>query len=428
MTTIFALSSGRPPAGIAIIRISGAASHDALAVLTQREVPQVRQLVRRRLIDRADSSVLDDAMVVAFAAPSSATGDDLVELHLHGGVAVVAAVLGALSRLPGLMLAKPGEFTRRAFDNGKLDLSQVEGLADLIEAETELQRRQALGHVEGFLRDRVDGWRTALIETRADLEASLDFADEDDVPAGLASAARGRLTLLSAELDAAAIDATRGERIRDGLTVAITGPVNSGKSSLVNALAKRDVAIVSEHAGTTRDILEVRLDLGGAAVTLLDTAGLRLTTDPVEAEGVKRAIARAASADLVIVMGGGAARSEDLQIVGKCDLSGRSAGWDAGQVHLSTKTGEGIGTLVAWLTIWANTAVMRAEPALVTRERHRTAVVGAQVDIGNAIMASDSVLAAEYLRGATVQLDSIVGAVTNDDVLDAIFMRFCLGK
>ncbi|MGI4879823.1 MAG: tRNA uridine-5-carboxymethylaminomethyl(34) synthesis GTPase MnmE [Janthinobacterium lividum] len=427
MTTIYALSSGRPPAGIAIIRISGSGSLGALSTLTQKPVPEPRRLVRRRLID-ADGSLLDDTMVVAFPGPASATGEDMVELHCHGGRAVIAAVLGALAAYPGLELAKPGAFTRRAFDNGKLDLSQVEGLADLIDAETDQQRRQALGHAEGFLRGRVDSWRTTLIEIRADLEASLDFAEEDDVPAGITPVGHERLTALLADLDAAMIDARRGEQIRDGLTVAVTGPVNAGKSSLVNAIAQRDIAIVSEHAGTTRDVLEVRLDLGGVAVTLLDTAGLRPTSDPVEAEGVRRAIARADAADLVIVMGDGQARAGDLRITGKSDLIGRCAGWEDDVLYLSTVTRDGIDLLLDRLTSWASNMVERGEPALISRERHREAIMAARTELRSSLAAADAVLAAEHLRMTSGFLDAVIGAVTSDDVLDAIFSRFCLGK
>lgn len=400
---------------------------DALARLTRKPISAPRLLVRRRLFD-ADGSLLDDAMVVAFPGPASATGEDVVELHLHGGRAVIAAVLGTLAAIPELELAKPGEFTRRAFNNGKLDLSQVEGLADLIDAETDLQRRQALGHAEGFLRGRVDAWRTTLIETRADLEASLDFADEDDVPAGLTQIGRKRLAVLLTDFDAAMVDARRGEQIRDGLTVAVTGPVNAGKSSLVNAIARRDVAIVSEYAGTTRDVLEVRLDLSGVAVTLLDTAGLRPTNDPVEAEGVRRAIARAEAADLVIVMGDAPARVGDLRIIGKSDLLGRRADWDGDVLYLSTVTRDGIDLLLDRLNNWAAHTVERGEPALISRERHRAAIMGARIELRDSLAATDAVLVAEHLRMTNKSLDTVIGLVTTDDVLDAIFSRFCLGK
>lgn len=426
--TIFALSSGRPPAGIAVVRISGPAAFAALAALTGAPVPEARRLVRRRLIDPRDATLLDEALVVAFVGPGSSTGDDLVELHLHGGNAVVAAVLAALGALPELRLAKPGEFTRRAFDNGKLDLSQVEGLADLIDADTEAQRRHALEHAGGLLRDRVGAWRTALIEVRADLEASLDFADEDEVPTGITRAGRERLSELSAQLVQATSDATRGERLRDGVTVAVTGPVNAGKSSLVNAIAQRDVAIVTEYPGTTRDILEVRLDLGGVAVTLLDTAGLRSTTDPVEAEGIRRAIARAAAADLIIVMGGGDAGPCSLRVASKADLSHEGAGWRDGVLHVSARTRDGIDLLVDRLTEWAARIVRPGEPALIARERHRVALVAADQEIGDALRVMDSVLVAEHLRRSTAYLDGIIGVVTSEEVLDAIFGRFCLGK
>jgi tRNA modification GTPase len=425
--TIFALSSGRPPAGIAVVRVSGPVALVTLATLTGLETPPTRQFVRRRLFDPRDATLLDDTLVVVFAAPASATGDDLVELHLHGGSAVVAAVLAALGSMHGLTLAQPGEFTRRAFDNGKLDLSQVEGLADLIDAGTEAQRRQALAHAGGLLRDRVAAWRNALIEVRADVEACLDFAEEDDVPAGLSSGGRSRIESLAAQLAQANTDATRGERIRDGLTVAVTGPVNAGKSSLVNAIAQRDIAIVTEYPGTTRDIIEVRLDLGGVAVTLLDTAGLRETNDPVEAEGIRRAIASAKAADLVIVMGDPPAIAGDLRIASKSDLGG-VAGWQEDVLHLSARTRDGIDLLVDWLGAWAQRTVCIGEPGLIVRERQRMAIFAAEGELTEALGVRDAVLVAEHLRCAVAHLDGIIGTVTNDDVLAAIFGRFCIGK
>ncbi len=367
-------------------------------------------------------------MVVAFPGPASATGDDLVELHLHGGRAVVAAVLAALGALPGLELAKPGAFTRRAFDNGKLDLSQVEGLADLIDADTDAQRRQALDHAGGLLRTSVGTWRATLIAVRADIEASLDFAEADDVPAGVTPQGRERLSALATQIAAAIVDAQRGERLRDGLTVAITGPVNAGKSSLVNAIAQRDVAIVTEYPGTTRDVVEVRLDLHGVAVTLLDTAGLRETSDPVEAEGIRRAVARAATADLVIIMGDAHAAPGNLRVAGKSDLSSSDAGWHADVLHLSAKTREGVDLLVDWLSDWAATTVRPGEPSLIARERHQLALVAAENESRAALVGTDAVLVAEHLRRATTHLDTIIGVVTNEQVLNAIFGLFCLGK
>jgi len=428
VTTIFALSSGRPPAGIAVVRISGPAAFAALEALSGKASPAPRRLVRRLLIDPRDASLLDEAMVAGFTGPASSTGDDLVELHLHGGVAVVAAVIAVLGTLSGLELAKPGAFTRRAFDNGKLDLSQVEGLADLIDADTEAQRRHALDHAGGLLRERVGAWRATLIAVRADLEASLDFAEEDDVPVGIALPGRRQLDVLVAQFSEAIADASRGERLRDGLTVAVTGPVNAGKSSLVNAIAQREVAIVTKYPGTTRDVLEVRLDLAGVAVTLLDTAGLRETADPVEAEGIRRAIDRAEKADLVIVLGGASTVEGQLSVVGMADLSPGGAGWRDDVLHLSAKTRDGVDLLLDWLTAWAIRTARPGEPAVITRERQRVALAAAEAELIAGLAAHDAILAAEHLRRATTGLDAIIGVVTNDDILDAIFGRFCLGK
>ncbi len=427
-STIFALSSGRPPAGIAVVRISGPAAFATLTELTGTPIPPLRMLVLRRLVDPRDAVVLDQALVVAFAAPASATGDDLVELHLHGGSAVVTGVLGVLSAMPGLVLAKPGEFTRRAFDNGKLDLSQVEGLADLIAAGTEAQRRQALDHAGGLLRERVAHWRRTLIEVRADVEATLDFAEEDEVAYGVTAGDRTRLADLQAQLAAALADSKRGERLREGLTVAITGPVNVGKSSLINAIAQREVAIVTAFPGTTRDVLEVQLDLGGVSVMLLDTAGLRDTVDPVEAEGIRRAVVRAAAADLVLALGEAPDRGEFLRVVSKSDLSPVGGGWRDGALHLSGLTRDGVDLLVTWLTAWAEKKARPGEPAIISRERHRMAIELAIGELASALVTTDAVLAAEHLRQTTDCLDSLIGGIANDDVLDAVFARFCLGK
>lgn len=429
IATIFALSSGRLPAGIAIVRISGPRSFLALTEMTTLPLPTVRNLVRRRLIDPRDDTTLDEAMVVAFAGPASATGDDLVELHVHGGPAVLAVIFDVLRAMPELRLADPGEFTRRAFDNNKLDLAQAEGLADLIGAETESQRRQALRQAGGRLSDKVGGWRSTLIEVRADLEATLDFADEDDVPAELTPDGRARLEALVAEMALVLADAGRGERLRDGLTVALTGAANTGKSSLFNALARRDVAIVSEEPGTTRDVIEVRLDLGGSAVTLLDTAGYRETIDPVELEGLRRGRARAADADLVIAIGASCASVADLLVISKVDETKIKAGWHEDALYLSARTGEGIDELENWLANWARDTLRSAEPALITRERHRAAVASGAECITVALTVADPVLIADLLRHATVSLDTVIGRIIGaDDLLDSVFSRFCIGK
>ena len=297
--TIFALSSGRPPAAIAVVRVSGPRAGAALEKLIGR-VPEPRQATLARVRDPATGEAIDEALVLWFPAPRSETGEDTAELQLHGGHAVVAGVLDALGRIEGCRPAEAGEFTRRAFENGRLDLTAVEGLADLIAAETLAQRRQAFRQLKGLIGDRAEAWRRALIEAQALVEARIDFSDEADVPENLVDAALHAAQQLRSEIAAALADGGRGERLRDGLVIAIAGPPNAGKSTLLNRLARREAAIVSPYPGTTRDVIEVHFDLGGYPVTLLDTAGIRDSADPVEQEGVRRARVGAASADLVL--------------------------------------------------------------------------------------------------------------------------------
>jgi len=297
--TIFALSSGRGPAAIAVVRISGPAAGTALKALIGK-LPAPRAAALARVRDSVTDETIDQALALWFPGPNSETGEDVAELQLHGGRAVIAATLGALSRLPGLRPAEAGEFTRRAFENGKLDLTAVEGLADLVAAETEGQRRQALRQLQGALGNRAESWRQRLIQALALVEARIDFSDEADVPEDLVAPALAIARELEGEIAGALADGARGERLREGLTVAIAGPPNAGKSTLLNRLAKREAAIVSPYAGTTRDVIEVHLDLGGWPVTLLDTAGIRDSGDPVEMEGVRRARERAQGADLVL--------------------------------------------------------------------------------------------------------------------------------
>ncbi|HMJ43227.1 MAG TPA: tRNA uridine-5-carboxymethylaminomethyl(34) synthesis GTPase MnmE [Pseudolabrys sp.] len=296
--TIFALSSGRPPAAIAVIRISGPRAGDALRALGVK-IPEPRKAALARIRD-SDNEVIDEALALWFPAPNSETGEDTAELQLHGGRAVIAGVLDALGRVDGLRMAEPGEFTRRAFENGKLDLTAIEGLADLIGAETQGQRRQAFRQMKGLLGGRAETWRQRLIQALALVEARIDFSDEGDVPENLVGPAVAIARELAEEIGAALADGGRGERLREGLVVAIAGPPNAGKSTLLNRLAQREAAIVSPYAGTTRDVIEVHLELSGMPVTLLDTAGIRETDDPVELEGVRRARDRAAGADLVL--------------------------------------------------------------------------------------------------------------------------------
>lgn len=428
--TIFALSSGRPPSGVAVVRISGPAAGDAVRAL-MGDLPPPRRARYGALRDPADGTVLDRGLALFFPGPASATGEDVAELHLHGGRAVVAAVLRALGDLPGLRPAEAGEFTRRAFASGKMDLAEVEGLADLIAAETEAQRRQALALASGALSRRIGGWRAALVQALALVEASIDFSDEGDVPDDLVAEARAVIGPLAAEVAAAVRDADRGERVRAGLTVAIAGPPNAGKSTLLNRLAGREAAIVSPLPGTTRDVLEVHLELAGQAVLLLDTAGLRETADAVEQEGVRRALARAEAADLVLWLADDgaappAALARAIRVRTKADLGG---GVPADWIGVSAHSGAGVSALLARLEQEAE-GLAGGEPALVTRERQRLALAAASGHLARADrdFAGREELRAEELRLAARALDRVIGRVDVEDVLDALFGTFCIGK
>lgn len=418
--TIFALSSGALPSGVAVVRVSGPAALTALAALAGR-MPGPRTAALRTL--REGEQVIDRALVLAFPGPSSATGEDVAEFHVHGGRAVVGALLGALARQPGLRPAAAGEFTRRAFDNGRLDLAQAEGLADLVTAETEAQRRAALAQAGGALGARVAAWRSAIIDLMAGNAAELDFAEaEDDVAPDPAVAAK--LDGLIGELRASISDAARGRALREGLTIVVSGPPNAGKSSLVNVLTRREVAIVSPFPGTTRDAIEARLDLGGVLVTLVDTAGLREAPDPVEAEGIARARARAADADLVLALHvDGPPPTTGLAVRTKIDLVAATGG-----LAVSALTGDGIAELTAHLTAWAAATVRPDEPPVLANERHRQACVAAAEALEEARVTPDPVLRGESLRVAAAALGSIVGLVGVEDVLGTVFGRFCIGK
>lgn len=417
--TIYALSSGALPSGIAVVRVSGPGALVALQVIAG-PLPAPRTATLRTLHD--GEIVIDRALVLAFPAPASATGEDVAEFHVHGGPAVVAALLAALAQQPGLRPAAAGEFTRRAFHNGRMDLTQAEGLADLVAAETEGQRRAALVTAGGALRVQVEAWRETVLDRLAEAEAALDFSDEEDV---VSTAPSEGVAALAAAMTAAATDADRAKALRDGLTIVVAGPPNAGKSSLVNALAMRDVAIVSPHPGTTRDAIEVRLDLGGVLVTLVDTAGLREASDPVEAEGIDRARARAANADLVLSLyAEGPVPVDGVPVRTKIDL----AHHDGGGLGVSVVSGAGLDALTRWLADWARDAARPDEPPLITQERQRLAIAAAAAALHEAATEGDAVLQAESLRTAAASLGSVTGAVGVEDVLDRIFGRFCIGK
>jgi tRNA modification GTPase len=429
MDTIFALASARGKAGVAVVRMSGPAAFEAGTALAG-SLPEPRRSAVRRLT-AADGTVLDDALVLTFRAGHSFTGEDVVELHVHGSIAVIKAVLAVLGAMPGLRLAEPGEFTRRALENERLDLSQVEGLSDLIEAETEGQRRQAVRVLTGALGRAADSWRLDLIRAAALLEATIDFADED-VPVDVTPEVSELIDRVLATLRQEAAGAVAAERIRDGFEVAIAGPPNVGKSTLLNALAGREAAITSDIAGTTRDVIEVRMDLHGLPVTVLDTAGLRETADIVEGLGVQRARERAEAADLRVILvekeGDApvlAPRDDDIVAVGKADLSG------TGAFAISGRTGAGIDRLIEMIVARLETRASGVMTA--TRERHRLAI---QRAIETLDLAKEEVLAgpdradlaAEELRTAIRALDSLVGRVDVEHILDEIFATFCLGK
>lgn len=428
--TIFALSSGRLPAGVAVVRISGPEA-GAAALALSGTLPPPRVARYCALHHPASGEALDRGLVLFFPGPASATGEDVVELHLHGGRAVVAAVLRALGTLPGLRPAEAGAFTRRSHQNGKLDLAEVEGLADLIAAETEAQRRQALALASGALSGRVATWRGKLVSALALLEAGIDFSDEADVAEDVVRPALEILRAMGQEIAATLADAGRGERVRDGLIVAIAGLPNAGKSTLLNRLAGREAAIVSPIPGTTRDVLEVHLELAGHAVTLLDTAGLRETADAVEAEGVRRALSRAEAADAVLWLSETgenppAAFASAIRVRTKTDRGGPVP---EGFIGLSTATDHGLDDLVGAIAARAE-ALCGREPALVTRERQRLALERAAQHLARAMgdFGGREELRAEDVRLAVRALDETIGRVDVEHVLDALFSTFCIGK
>jgi tRNA modification GTPase len=451
-STIFALSSGRPPAAIAVVRVSGPRAGLALEKLIGR-LPEPRRAALARVRDPASGEAIDEALALWFPAPRSETGEDVAELQLHGGQAVIAGVLDALATIEGCRPAEAGEFTRRAFENGRLDLTAVEGLADLIAAETQAQRRLAFRQLKGLIGDRAEAWRRRLIEALALVEARIDFSDEADVPEDLLGPALYAAQQLRDEIVGVLADGRRGERLRDGLVVAIAGPPNAGKSTLLNRLARREAAIVSPHAGTTRDVIEVHLDLDGYPMTLLDTAGIRDSAEPVEQEGVRRARERSAAADLVLWVidpsAGGLAANGcpenfanaevwlirnkiDRVDVSSCASKAKASSSKYGFIQsISALTGAGMEALTAALSGYAKAYFAATESALITRARHRRALEETVAALDRAVTpdhAHDEELIAEDLRSAATTLGRLTGRVDVEDILDVIFRDFCIGK
>jgi tRNA modification GTPase len=430
--TIFALSSGRAPSAIALVRMSGGQAARVLGALAGK-LPKPR-LASRRLLRDAQGQPIDDAVVLWFPGPASATGEDVAEFHVHGGRAVLATLFSALGSFDNVRTAEPGEFTRRAFENGKLDLTEAEGLDDLIHADTDRQRRQALRQLKGLLGDRARDWRARIIEASALIEAGIDFSDEGDVSAELIGPARAKIATLAAEIEAVLAAQGQAERLRDGLVVAIAGPPNVGKSTLINQLARREVAIVSPHAGTTRDVIEVQLDLDGYPVTVIDTAGIRETSDPVEQEGVRRARARAEAADLVLWLSD-AESAEPLHVTSaptwivqnKIDLGSTGSVAD---YHISAGRGDGVSELISGLVVFAERYFEAGEGGLITRSRQRELLQNTVNDLRRSLTMFEQgeELAAEDLRSAAYALGRLLGRVDVEDILDVIFREFCIGK
>lgn len=441
--TIFALATAAGRAAVAVIRLSGPGTREALQATAGR-VPAARRASLRVLKD-GSGQTLDQALVLWFPGPESYTGEDCAELHLHGGPAVIEAVSARLLDL-GLKPAEPGEFTRRAFERGKLDLAQAEGAADLIDAETEGQARQALAQLGGALSRVHEAWRAALVESLALLEAAVDFPDEE-VPPDVDRAARAALEDLLAQLDGALADQARGQRVREGFRIAVMGAPNAGKSSLFNALIEREAAIVTATPGTTRDVIEAPLIIGGYKVILADTAGVRESDEPIEAEGVRRARAWAVQADLRLWVvditavdwetGADLVRTGDLCILSKADLASGEAAAEAPHTGLnfsipvfavSSATGQGLPALSAALSERVTTALAARDFPAVTRQRHVESLLVARDRLAAALAAREVELAAEDARLAARALGRITGKIDAEEVLGAVFARFCIGK
>ena len=430
--TIFALSSGSLPSGVAVIRLSGNQAVSALNAISG-ETTEPRIATLRKLCHPQTGEVIDEALVLLFPAPNSFTGEDVVELHCHGGMATVASILETLSSLPGLRVAEPGEFSRRAFENGKLDLTQLEGLSDIIAAQTEEQRRLAVQQYGGSLRDLYDDWRKQLIRARSLIEAELDFADEDDIPGSVSDQVWGLIGQLKEEIDSHLDDRHQGEIVRRGYRVALLGKPNAGKSSLLNALAKREVAIVTPQAGTTRDVIEVSLNIGGHLLTVFDTAGIRESDDVVESEGIKRAFHVAEQADLTLWLHAADDDSEPkppesaLVVTSKDDLlTGQHPVLSAPSINTTTQNG--INKLVELLEDRVRSHICDSEEPIITRQRHRDATESCSTCLERAQQAEEIEICSEYLRQAADHLGRVTGRIDVEDLLDVIFSEFCVGK
>ena len=428
---IFALASAKGRAGVSVIRVSGKNSIFSIEKLLKNTLPVDNKCLRK--IYDADDNIIDEVLILTFKEKASFTGDETVEIHCHGSTAVVTYILQTLSNIKNFRIADPGEFTRRALENGNLDLTQVEGLADLIESETEAQRRLAIRSMDGALSSKVQEWRKDLIRAVSLIEATIDFADED-IPTDVTPEVLGLINKTQADIKSEIKGSFAAERIREGFEIAIVGPPNIGKSTLLNALAGRDAAITSDMAGTTRDVIEVKMEISGFAVTLLDTAGIRETTDKIEQIGVDRAKIRAKNADLRLFITHSGEPNDlklnpeenDIVVIGKSDLLNKSD-----ILAISGKSGEGLDSLLKEISDKLSRLSIGAQTA--TRERHRISMIKAQrfLDAGKLLIEDNlelSELASSEFHQGIQTLSSLIGSVGVEDLLDEIFSSFCLGK